>query len=288
MIRPRRPRCRPPSPRKGRWTASGAALGVRLRRCHPLVPLGTLLDVTTSCKPGGGPYLSGTEWEFEDAWGGWNAGPRPDILVYRRTEEPKVGVKDPARNEKFRQYDLVEQFFGRFENPDGVPGRLDALRYPGALEGTPYYLTSGAFGSAWAERIAAEKGVPVAPLRAVLARLGETEVPEHEIPERLARWAEEFAATREQLSARIAAEKGVPAARLRAVLARYGETEVPDDQIPERLARWAEEFVAARKQLEHVNNEPPEAGAARHRAAALLGAGDLDGAQAVLAEARQP
>ena len=34
-------------------------------------------------------------------------------------EELKVGVKDPAREEKFRQYELVEQFFKSFLNPDG-------------------------------------------------------------------------------------------------------------------------------------------------------------------------
>ena len=32
--------------------------------------LGTPLDLSVfGEKPGGGPYLSGTEWEFEDAWG---------------------------------------------------------------------------------------------------------------------------------------------------------------------------------------------------------------------------
>jgi hypothetical protein len=35
-------------------------------------------------KPNGALYLSGTEWEYEDALG---ADPQPDILVYRRTEE---------------------------------------------------------------------------------------------------------------------------------------------------------------------------------------------------------
>jgi hypothetical protein len=77
--------------------------------------MGTLLDMARSGeKPGGGPYLSGIEWEFEDAWGAWKASKRPEILVYRRTEEPRVGMRDPEREEKFRQYDLVD----RFKNPD--------------------------------------------------------------------------------------------------------------------------------------------------------------------------
>ncbi len=79
--------------------------------------LGTHLDLATfGEKPGGGPYLSGTEWEFEDAW---NAQKRPEILVYRRMERPKVYLDDPDLAKKRHQYDLVEQFFGRFKNPDG-------------------------------------------------------------------------------------------------------------------------------------------------------------------------
>src|SRR4051794_4527840 len=78
--------------------------------------LGTRLDMTVFRKPTGDPYLSGTEWEFENAW---NARPRPEILVYRRMEEPKIGMRDLAFEEKRRQYQLVEQFFERFANPDG-------------------------------------------------------------------------------------------------------------------------------------------------------------------------
>src|SRR3954451_12838321 len=67
-------------------------------------------------KATGEPYLSGTEWEYEEAC---KARPQPAILVYRRMEEPKVGMKDPAWAEKRRQYELVEQFFEQFRNPDG-------------------------------------------------------------------------------------------------------------------------------------------------------------------------
>jgi oligoendopeptidase F len=78
--------------------------------------LGTHLDLETFSKPDGKPYLSGTEWEFEDAW---NAKKRPEILVYWRKEELKIGVEDPKGAEKFQQYYLVKRFFKRFENPDG-------------------------------------------------------------------------------------------------------------------------------------------------------------------------
>ena len=116
--------------------------------------------------------------------------PRPDILVYRRTEEPKVGLKDPARAEKFRQFDLVEQFFVRFENPDrslrgGWTGYETPSRFRERLASDLRRLLRERLEAA---KVAAEKGVPVAPLRAVLARYGEhEEVPEHEIPARLAR-----------------------------------------------------------------------------------------------------
>src|SRR3954465_3838504 len=82
--------------------------------------IGTHLDLAAfGEKPGGGPYLSGTEWEFEDAWKAWKAQKRPEIFVYRRTEEPKIGMRDTTWEEKRRQYDLVEMFFERFKNPDG-------------------------------------------------------------------------------------------------------------------------------------------------------------------------
>jgi AAA ATPase domain len=78
--------------------------------------MGTHLDVTTFRKPDSSPYLSGTEWEFEDAV---NAAEAPIIFIYRRTEDFKVAANDPMREEKFKQFDLVDGFFKLFRNPDG-------------------------------------------------------------------------------------------------------------------------------------------------------------------------
>ena len=78
--------------------------------------LGTHLDMGAFRKLNGEPYLSGTEWEFENAL---NSRPQPELFVYWRKEEPKVGMKDPNWAEKRRQYELVEQFFDQFKNPDG-------------------------------------------------------------------------------------------------------------------------------------------------------------------------
>jgi hypothetical protein len=77
--------------------------------------IGTPLDHKVFSKMDGNQFLSGTEWEFEDAY---NAQPRPTILVYRRSEEPKIGLDDPAWDDKKRQYDLLRKFFEQFNNVD--------------------------------------------------------------------------------------------------------------------------------------------------------------------------
>ena len=65
-------------------------------------------------KPDGGRYLSGTEWEFEDA-----ARTGKPVLVYRRSEKPVMAVDDPEVAAKADQYARVKQFFQRFTNADG-------------------------------------------------------------------------------------------------------------------------------------------------------------------------
>jgi hypothetical protein len=77
--------------------------------------LGKLLDGMT--RPDGTPYLSGTEYEYEDAM---NAKRRPHILVYRRTTEPPIAWSEPEKRvQQLEQFNRVEAFFGRFHNPDG-------------------------------------------------------------------------------------------------------------------------------------------------------------------------
>jgi formylglycine-generating enzyme required for sulfatase activity len=64
-------------------------------------------------------YRSGTEYElFDGLWAAQKTG-KPTVLIYRRLEEVIVGTKDPERDEKLRQWDLVEAFFEEFRNPDG-------------------------------------------------------------------------------------------------------------------------------------------------------------------------
>ena len=78
--------------------------------------MGTHLDVTTFSKPDNSPYLSGTEWEFEDALDATEA---PIIFVYRRTEDFKVAANDPMREKNSSSLTWLNSFFKRFRNPDG-------------------------------------------------------------------------------------------------------------------------------------------------------------------------
>jgi hypothetical protein len=70
-------------------------------------------------KPDGSAYLSGTEWEYLDALRAAETRGRPDILVYRRSEEPSLKPSDPAFMERYQQWQQVEQFFSDFRLPDG-------------------------------------------------------------------------------------------------------------------------------------------------------------------------
>jgi hypothetical protein len=78
--------------------------------------MGTPLPETIR-KPDSEPYLSGTEWEYLDAIKS-PRNPKPDVLVYRRTEEPMIGIRDPGKKEKEEQLERVEGFFARFRNTD--------------------------------------------------------------------------------------------------------------------------------------------------------------------------
>jgi hypothetical protein len=67
-------------------------------------------------KPDGTPYLSGTEWEFEDAL---SADPQPHILIYRRTAQIASDHNDPDYLAKAQQVVQVQEFFKRFSGQDG-------------------------------------------------------------------------------------------------------------------------------------------------------------------------
>ncbi len=70
-------------------------------------------------RPDGTAYQSGTEWEFEDALKAANENGKPEILLYRRTEKPRIDVDDPELEAKRSQYQKVEAFFTRFQGAGG-------------------------------------------------------------------------------------------------------------------------------------------------------------------------
>jgi hypothetical protein len=81
--------------------------------------MGTPLDHSRYQKEDGSQYLSGTEWEFEEALAASQRTGRPFEIVYRRAEEPKISLEDPSLSEKITQYQRVKAFFEGFANPDG-------------------------------------------------------------------------------------------------------------------------------------------------------------------------
>jgi WD40 repeat protein len=71
-------------------------------------------------------YYSGTEWEYIDAVLGAARSKqvtgveRPLVAVYRRMEEPKLYDRAREKREQIqRQYELLDDFFASFTNPDG-------------------------------------------------------------------------------------------------------------------------------------------------------------------------
>ncbi|MBZ0283975.1 MAG: DUF4062 domain-containing protein [Anaerolineae bacterium] len=80
--------------------------------------IGTLLPAQYM-KADGSRYLSGTEWEYLDALNSARTTGRPILIVYRRTEEPIISLKDENFVQKGKQFHYVEQFFEGFANPDG-------------------------------------------------------------------------------------------------------------------------------------------------------------------------
>ena len=104
------------------WSRMGTELPAAIRR---VVPVPSLAGTEWESR-----YLSGTEWEFEDAV---HAGPvpgtgrAPEVLVYRRRAQlPEVlafyGV-DSLEGQRFEevrdQLRRVETFFARFQDPSG-------------------------------------------------------------------------------------------------------------------------------------------------------------------------
>jgi CheY-like chemotaxis protein len=81
-------------------------------------------------RPDGTQYLSGSEYEFEDAMAGHDENGKPDILVYRKTSEPIIGLSDrEAVMEKLNQMERLEGFTEKWFMSD------DGKSFTGAFHG---------------------------------------------------------------------------------------------------------------------------------------------------------
>lgn len=79
-------------------------------------------------KLSGEQYISGTEWEYEDAV---NSPRKPEVLVYWRTEKRQVTLDDPDLDGKRDQLHRVELFLSRFKNSDGsISGGINTYTTP--------------------------------------------------------------------------------------------------------------------------------------------------------------
>lgn len=83
-------------------------------------------------KPGGRPYVSGTEYEFCDAMDAAKRTGKPTTLVYRRTEEPKIGLGDRDLDEKHRQYEVLKPSLLNSPAPMALCARATRLTAPRA------------------------------------------------------------------------------------------------------------------------------------------------------------
>lgn len=80
--------------------------------------IGTQLPADFDLKVDGTAYLSGTEWEYQNALQSFCTKGEPRVWVYRREGAPQIAINDPDREAKYAQWDKVEQFFTDFTNED--------------------------------------------------------------------------------------------------------------------------------------------------------------------------
>ena len=91
--------------------------------------LGTRLPAQFT-RADGSRYDSGTEYEFEDAVTAYKQKGKPDLLVYRKTADPVVSLKDKkALLEKLSQKEALDAFFSKWFH-DEAEGTLIAAFHP--------------------------------------------------------------------------------------------------------------------------------------------------------------
>ncbi len=82
-------------------------------------------------KPNGTRYLSGAEWEFQDAVRAYKQRGRPYILLFHRIQVPNPAFEDPEYYEKWTQWQQVKDFFETIDREDeSITGSLNLYTTP--------------------------------------------------------------------------------------------------------------------------------------------------------------
>ncbi len=82
-------------------------------------------------KPDGTAYLSGTEWEYQNAITAARGFNRPKVWLYRRIQAPDLNLEDPEFDEKRRQWQKVKAFFEALQGKDGsLTGGVNSYQTP--------------------------------------------------------------------------------------------------------------------------------------------------------------
>ncbi len=148
-------------------------------------------------KEDGSTYQSGTEWEYEDSASG---GCRTETLLYRRTDEPKVGLGDPDFQEKREQYERVNAFLERFRAADeSLSGSFSTYEtvdeFRKRLRQNLESVVARLLGDVFSE----ELGVTRAAVDSMMAILKEQEVPPEQLEAKLKEFAERHLELTEKL-----------------------------------------------------------------------------------------
>ena len=148
----------------------------------------------------GTTYISGTEWEFDDALNAARECGRPEILLYRRIGAPQISLDDPDIADKQEQYQRVQEFFSRFRGSDAS---LTGSFHP--YKGTEQFrellrqhlesLVNEIIGDGFSK----ELGVTRAAVANMLRILEEQQVPPEELNAKLHEIAERHLALAERL-----------------------------------------------------------------------------------------
>jgi ABC-type arginine transport system ATPase subunit len=81
-------------------------------------------------RPDGSRYHSGTEYEFEEAWRSYREQGQPDLLVYRKTRDPRVSLRDKDDlMRRLEQKEALDRFIDTWFQ-DREEGTLIAAYHP--------------------------------------------------------------------------------------------------------------------------------------------------------------